>query len=150
MIKSAVITTAAVAAFVAVALWPLASVQMTLTSSSPCWFESSTNLVDWSPWTNAAFTCTEPRRFFRGLAVERICWDRSPDTNVAGYRVWVGISNRLYFSSYDVGNVTNVEIPRLAQVTFFSVQAYGTNALSDYSNELITTSLPPVLTLQKN
>ena len=55
-----------------------------------------------------------------------LMWDPSPDTNVAGYLVYVGTQSGVYGSTYDVGNTTSFAYPSAApgQPYYFAVAAY--------------------------
>ncbi len=68
----------------------------------------------------------------------KLVWNPSPDTTVAGYRIYYGVTPLQYTNSLVVGNVTNAIIAGLANgVTYyFAVAAYTTNDVqSSYSNE---------------
>jgi hypothetical protein len=55
-----------------------------------------------------------------------LMWDRSPDSNVAGYLVYVGTQSGNYASAYDVGNSTSFAYSSAApgQAYYFAVAAY--------------------------
>src|SRR5687768_1697509 len=55
-----------------------------------------------------------------------LMWDPSPDTNVAGYLVYVGTQSGAYSTTYDVGNTTSFGYPNASpgQTYYFSVAAY--------------------------
>jgi hypothetical protein len=55
-----------------------------------------------------------------------LMWDRSPDSNVAGYLVYVGTQSGLYGSAFDVGNSTSFAYSSAApgQAYYFAVAAY--------------------------
>lgn len=55
-----------------------------------------------------------------------LMWDRSPDSNVAGYLVYVGTQSGNYGSAYDVGNSTSFAYSSAApgQAYYFAVAAY--------------------------
>ena len=40
-----------------------------------------------------------------------VMWDQSPESNVAGYLVYVGTQSGVYGTTYDVGNVTSFAYP---------------------------------------
>ena len=82
-------------------------------------------------------------------------WDRNPETNVIGYRVYVGRVARLYDSVLDIGNQISTQVPVSPGTTYFAVTAYDSDGLeSDYSEEVFytlpcpdcPTNEPPVLT----
>lgn len=64
--------------------------------------------------------------------------DGSPVTDLAGYRIYYGLSSRNYSWVIDVGNVTTYKIENLSPNTYyFTVTAYDTSGNeSDYSNEV--------------
>lgn len=64
--------------------------------------------------------------------------DGTPLTDLAGYKVYYGISSGNYTVSIDVGNVTTYKIDDLSPGTYyFAVTAYDTSGNeSDYSNEV--------------
>jgi hypothetical protein len=67
-----------------------------------------------------------------------LTWSPSADTNVAGYKLYYGVSSQTYTNSIEVGNVTNTIITGLADDTtyFFAATTYdSTGAESDFSNE---------------
>ncbi|HEY0548458.1 MAG TPA: Ig-like domain-containing protein [Verrucomicrobiae bacterium] len=73
-------------------------------------------------------------------------WDRNPEINVIGYRVYVGRVSRLYDSVLDIGNQTSAPVPTSPGKTYFAVTAYDSDGLeSDYSEEIFYT-LPGVNT----
>lgn len=55
-----------------------------------------------------------------------LMWDRSPDSNVAGYLVYVGTQSGVYGTAYDVGNTLSFAYPNAApgQAYYFAVAAY--------------------------
>ena len=55
-----------------------------------------------------------------------LMWDPSPDSNVAGYLVYVGSQSGSYSATYDVGNTTSFGYPNASpgQTYYFSVAAY--------------------------
>lgn len=55
-----------------------------------------------------------------------LMWDRSPDSNVAGYLVYVGTQSGVYASPYDVGNTTSwaYSSATAGQAYYFAVAAY--------------------------
>lgn len=68
-----------------------------------------------------------------------ISWDASSSADVAGYRVYYGISHGQYLRQIDVGNQTTVDVPNLIEGTtyFFVVTAYtSAGDESDPSGEL--------------
>jgi hypothetical protein len=74
-------------------------------------------------------------------------WDRNPETNVIGYRVFTGSVSRAYGPPMDVGNVTKVAVLTGIGTTYFAVTAYDSDGLeSDYSEEVFYT-LPNELKL---
>ena len=68
-------------------------------------------------------------------------WDRNPEANVIGYRVYVGRVSRGYDSVLDIGNLTSAEVPTPFGTTFYAVTAYdGTGLESGFSAEVTYTS----------
>jgi VCBS repeat-containing protein len=66
-----------------------------------------------------------------------LMWDRNPEPNVVGYRVYVGRVSRGYDSVLDTGNSTSAVIPTSPGITYFAVTAYDSEGLeSDYSAEV--------------
>ena len=55
-----------------------------------------------------------------------LMWDPSPDSNVAGYLVYVGTQSGSLEATYDVGNTTSFGYPNASpgQTYYFSVAAY--------------------------
>ncbi len=68
-----------------------------------------------------------------------LVWDASPDSNVAGYRVFYGIQSGTYTNQVDVGNQTQYQPPTgfdWSKTLYFAVLAYNTSGLtSPLSNE---------------
>ena len=99
--------------------------------------------MDARTWTRRwAFTALA---FFAGssahAATVTLAWDRSPETNVAGYRVDYGTSPGIYTATVDVGNLTSRQFPGLTDGTpyYFIVRAYtGSGVLSAPSVEVST------------
>jgi hypothetical protein len=72
-------------------------------------------------------------------------WDPNPESNLGGYRVYIGEASRSYAQTIDTGTRTSQELTNLFPgVTFyFAVTAYDRDGLeSDYSEEIVYT--PPV------
>jgi len=75
-------------------------------------------------------------------------WDRNPETNVLGYRVYTGRQSRVYDSVLDVSNQTLAELATMPGTTYYAVTAYDTEGLeSDFSDEVFyaapTVNSPP-------
>jgi len=67
-------------------------------------------------------------------------WNRSPSSEVTGYRIYYGAASRSYSTSIMVGNVTNNTVLGLnsGDTYFFTVAAYTASGLeSPFSNELL-------------
>lgn len=80
-------------------------------------------------------------------------WDRNPETNIVGYRIYVGQSSRYYNRVIDVGNVTTARVDNAAPGRYFyATTAYNSEGLeSDFSEEVSSAVLSaPVLTLASN
>lgn len=78
-----------------------------------------------------------------------LAWNRSPGSEVTGYRIYYGVASGSYANSVTVGNVTSNSIPGLTNgVTyFFAVKAYDANGVESVpSNEI--SFLPGRSTLQ--
>jgi hypothetical protein len=68
-------------------------------------------------------------------------WDRNPEPNVAGYRVYSGRQSRVYSTVVDVGNVTIAQLPTAPGTTFYAVTAYDDEGLeSEFSEEVFYTA----------
>ncbi len=66
-------------------------------------------------------------------------WNRSPDPQVIGYRIYYGTSSGHYLISYPTGNATSNTVAGLTAgvAYFFAVTAYGTNGIeSPFSEEI--------------
>lgn len=80
-----------------------------------------------------------------------LAWDRSPDSSVAGYRIYYGAASGNYTNSIVVGNVTTNAVQGLTSgVTyFFAVTAYDASGLeSSFSNETSNTAPTGLPTVQ--
>jgi hypothetical protein len=79
-----------------------------------------------------------------------LSWDPNTEPDLAGYILSYGIVSGQYSSSVDVGNTTTFlfDPPDPSRVYYLAVRAYNTASLiSQYSNEVATTSGPPPLTV---
>lgn len=66
-----------------------------------------------------------------------LLWDRNPEVDVVGYRVYYGVLSRQYASVTNVGNNTNWRIRSVYGTNYFAVTAYDADGLeSDFSNEV--------------
>lgn len=87
--------------------------------------------------TALAFLCS-----LANAATVKLIWDRNPEPDVIGYRVYTGNSSRSYDRIESAGNdvmfsVTNLV---LGQTYYFAVTAVNSAGLeSDYSNEVVYT-----------
>ena len=80
-----------------------------------------------------------------------LAWNPSPANNIAGYRLYLGLSSGSYATSLDVGATTNATLSNLTPGTtyFFAVTAYDTNRLeSPFSGE-INYTIPALSSLAK-
>jgi hypothetical protein len=71
-----------------------------------------------------------------------LAWDANSESDLAGYRVYVGLKSRSYDHVTDVGNHTSWVVSELEEgrTYYFAVTAYNTSNLeSDFSNEVTTT-----------
>lgn len=78
-----------------------------------------------------------------------LAWNPSPANNIAGYRLYLGLSSLNYVTLLDVGATTNASLSNLTPGTtyFFAVTAYDTNGLeSPFSGEI--SYLVPILSNQ--
>jgi hypothetical protein len=76
-----------------------------------------------------------------------LLWDRNPEPNVTGYRVYSGRSSRVYDTAMDVGNATFASVPFIIGPNFFAVTAYDSGGLeSAFSLEVtyVQPSPPPL------
>jgi hypothetical protein len=68
-----------------------------------------------------------------------LAWDANTESDLAGYKVYIGTSSGVYTSKIDVGNVTTYTVTGLqpGNTYYFVVTAYDTGGLeSGYSNEV--------------
>ena len=66
-----------------------------------------------------------------------LLWDRNTETNVIGYRVYVGSVSRTYDLVLDRGNSTFADVPTNPGMNYFAVTAYDQEGLeSGYSAEV--------------
>jgi hypothetical protein len=75
-------------------------------------------------------------------AVVQLAWDANAEADLAGYKVYVGLAPGNYFTSIDVGNVTNYTVTGLeaGRLYYFAVTAYDQDGNeSSHSNEVSTT-----------
>ena len=70
-----------------------------------------------------------------------LAWDPNPESDIGGYKVYIGNTSRNYFNFLDAGNVTQYKVTDLQCASYyFAVTAYNTSSLeSDYSNEVTVT-----------
>lgn len=97
-------------------------------------------------WWAAVAMCVFLTRLQLQAASVHVAWDPNTEPDLAGYRIYYGVSSRDYTHQVDVGNVTTATVSNLQYgVTyFFSATAYNTSGLeSDFSNEASTQLVPP-------
>jgi len=78
-----------------------------------------------------------------------LLWDRNPETNVVGYRVYSGRVSRGYDSVLDMGNSISASVPTTPGMNYFAVTAYDRDGLeSGFSAEVTyadgIANIPPV------
>jgi fibronectin type 3 domain-containing protein len=91
----------------------------------------------------------------QGQSSVTLTWDPSPDSAVAGYRLYEGLASQTYTNVIDVGNATAVTASGLvgSATYFYAVTAYDTDgAESAFSGEISYTvplpaNPPPAITL---
>jgi hypothetical protein len=67
-----------------------------------------------------------------------LAWNPSPDSGVAGYRIYYGVGSRTYTNMVDTGTATNATIANLVAgaTYYFAATSYNLLGLeSDYSTE---------------
>jgi len=72
-------------------------------------------------------------------ATASLTWGPNTETDLAGYKVYVGTSSRVYGSPISVGNLTSYALANLqvGSTYYFAVTAYDSNGNeSDFSNEV--------------
>jgi hypothetical protein len=79
-----------------------------------------------------------------------LAWDANTDSNLAGYKLYIGTSSRLYYTRITVGNNTSYTARGLSIGTYyFAVTAYDAGGVeSGFSNEVVkaisSTSILPL------
>jgi hypothetical protein len=85
-------------------------------------------------------SATHSFRVSEGTTTEvSLLWDQNTEPDLAGYKVYYGLSSRNYDSSFDVGNQTTCTLTDLEPGTtyYIAATAYNTQGLeSDFSNEV--------------
>ena len=82
-----------------------------------------------------------------------LAWNPNPEPNIAGYRLHIGTSSRIYPVTLEVGNTTTATVSNLTPGSsyFFVVTAYNHAALESLlSNEMTYTpppNQPPIVSL---
>ncbi len=72
-------------------------------------------------------------------------WDRNPEPDIAGYRLYYGYQSRVYFQKVEVGNQVRFTLGNLSDGTgyTFAVTAFNRGGLeSGYSNEVFYATPP--------
>ncbi len=79
----------------------------------------------------------------------RIAWDPNPENNIAGYRIYFGLTSGGQTNIVDVGDNTVGSIANLAVATsyFFYVTAYNVFGLESDPSEILTYETPGPLSL---
>jgi hypothetical protein len=86
-----------------------------------------------------ALLIAAPTASAQGETSVTLAWDPSPDSAVAGYRLYDGVASAAYTNVMDLGNATSGMVSNLVNgVTYyFAVTAYDTNGQeSDFSDEI--------------
>jgi hypothetical protein len=88
----------------------------------------------------AAFAASANQRQFNVT----LAWDPSPDSSVAGYRLYDGVTSGTYTNVIDVGNATSATVTNLVRgVTyFFAVRAYDTNGQESVLSDEVSYTVP--------
>jgi len=88
----------------------------------------------------AAFAASANQRQFNVT----LAWDPSPDSSVAGYRIYDGVTSGTYTNVIDVGNVTTATVSNLVSgVTyFFAATAYDTNGQESVFSDEVSYTVP--------
>src|SRR3989454_1279721 len=82
-----------------------------------------------------------------------LAWDANTDPDLAGYKLYYGLSSGSYQSSVDVGNVTSYTLPGLldGRIYYFAATAYNVSQNeSGFSNEVskaIADVTPPTVSI---
>lgn len=89
--------------------------------------------------------CVTPAGYGRDL---RLAWDPNSEPDLAGYKVYYGLSSGRYSSAVDVGNRTVYSLTGLddARTYYLATSAYNTGGQeSAYSNEVVAAAIaqPP-------
>lgn len=80
-------------------------------------------------------------------ATASFAWDPNTESDLAGYKFYVGNASRVYSTNYTLGLVTTLTITNLLYDTtyFYAVTAYNTSNLeSEFSNEVSSRHDTPV------
>lgn len=83
-----------------------------------------------------------------GVHSAKLGWDAVPETNIQGYKVYIGTVSQQYTQILDAGTINNLTVPNLEFGTtyYFSVKAIGSTGLESlFSQELVVTISPPPL-----
>lgn len=87
-----------------------------------------------------ALVITLAMAFSLNAANVKVEWDANTETDLAGYRVYMGLASGVYGQPVDVGNVTEHTVtlnPEVGTEYFFAVTAYDTsNNESGFSDEV--------------
>jgi hypothetical protein len=97
--------------------------------------------VAWDAAGNSA-TATRTVTVSNPLATVNLAWNANTESDLAGYKVYVGTSSGVYTTTYTVGNVINYTVTGLApgNVYYFAVTAYDLTAFESLvSNEVSAT-----------
>src|SRR5271168_4602220 len=73
-----------------------------------------------------------------------VAWIATPDTNVAGYKVYYGTASRQYTNVIVAGNVTNISISGIEPGTayYFAATSYDAAGWESYYSPEISFTVP--------
>lgn len=109
-------------------------------------YKKSAKTIVWSPFRKRGSVFTIlflflflPLSYAQQADTVKLAWDANTESDLAGYKLYIGTASGTYDSNIDVTNVTEYTIPNLTVGTtyFFVGTAYDTSGNeSGYSNEV--------------